>query len=256
MAAACCSIPSITEIIGMFSLGNYELRLYRTCKAIHVAHTARREWWQHLDLSGSLAWHLDPAKAERAWDSFFAWQRYVHGIPLPVAVLNVRPNSDDENVGGNAIADHCRSEQDEYSPYSYSSCPESSPPESYESDSSEGFDFSVLEWATGQPRICHRCWELPYNHYNITNDELYCHRCWAEERNQDFAICWGQLFRNHDVLGNTVLAGVIVKTLFGDGLDWYCKCGQCYTNWFPLGWMCPAHQPRQVLQVTRAPNHA
>ena len=238
----------------MFSLGNYELRLYRTCKAIHVAHKVRREWWQHLDLSGSLAWHLDPTKAARAWDSFFAWQRYVHGIPLPVAVLNVRPDSDDD-TGGNAMMDECHTDPDEYSPYSYSSCPESGP-ESDESESSWAFNLGVLEWATGQPRLCDRCWELPYNHYNITNNEMYCQRCWAEERNQDFAICWGQLFRNHEVLGNTLLAGVIVKTLFGDGLDWYCKCGQCYTNWFPLGWMCPAHQPRQVLQVTRAPNNA
>ena len=155
MATVCCSIPSITEVIGMFSLGNHELRLYRTCKVIHVAHQVRREWWQHLQLADSLAWHLDPSKAQRAWDSFFAWQRYVHGDPLPVAVLRLRPTSDDEDGSGNAVMERVPTaaledypESDEDSLYSYSSCPDHPPLENSESEFSED-DRTVLEWATG-----------------------------------------------------------------------------------------------------------
>ena len=209
-----------------------------------------------MDLAECVAWHLDPSNAQRAWDSFFTWQRYVHGIPLPVAALNVRHDSDDENVGGNAIMERCRTEHEEYSPYSYSSCPESSPHESYESDFSEDFDSRVLEWATGQPRLCNRCWELPYAHYNIATDDLYCHRCKTQECNQVLTKRWSLLLRNHRVFGETVLTSVIVEILFGNGLHMYCTCGQCCPSWFPMGWVCPAHQPRQVLQVTRAHNYA
>ncbi len=253
MAAYCCSIPSITEIIGMFSLGNYELRLYRTCKTIHVAHTVRREWWQHLDLSGSLAWHLDPTKAEHAWDSFFVWQRYVHGTPLPVAVLNVRPDSDDE-TGGNAAVEQCQEDPDEYSPYSYSSCPESSPPESYESDFSEDFDSRVLEWVTGRPKLCDRCWQLPYAFYSLTHEDLFCYRCKFQKTNQVLTRRWSLLLRNHPVFGDSVLTNVIVELLLGDGLHMYCVCGQCKSSWFAMGWTCPTHQPRPL--ITHADNHA
>ena len=238
----------------MFSLGNHELRLYRTCKAIHVAHKVRREWWQHLELADSLAWHLDPSKAQPAWDSFFAWQRYVHGVPLPVAVLGIRNDSDDENERGNAVVERCRTESQEYSPYSYSSCPESSPPESYASDFSEDFDNTVLEWVTGRPRLCDRCWQLPYAFYSLSSDDLYCYRCKFQESNQALTKRWSLLLRNHRVFGETVLTSVVVEILFGDGLHMYCTCGQCNPSWFPIGWLCPTHQPRQL--ITRANNHA
>ncbi len=241
----------------MFSLGNHELRLYRTCKAIHVAHQVRREWWQHLELADSLAWHLDPSKAQRAWDSFFAWQRYVHGVPLPVAVLNIRPESDEESARGNAIMERIPTASDEenergnavaglaptayeeYSSYSYSSCPDSPPPDSYESDFSEDFDNTVLEWVTGRPRLCDRCWELPYAFYSLSSDDLYCHRCKFQESNQALTKRWSLLLRNHRVFGETVFTSVIVEILFGDGLHMYCTCGQCNPNWFPMGWVCP-----------------
>ena len=91
MATACCSIPSITEVFGIYSLGNHELRLYRTCKVIHDCHQVRRDWWRYTQVADSLAWHLNPSKVECAWESFFAWRGYVHGDPLPVTVPTLRP---------------------------------------------------------------------------------------------------------------------------------------------------------------------
>ena len=250
MATVCCSIPSITEVIGMFSLGNHELRLYRTCKVIHEAHQARREWWQHLQLADSLAWHLDPSKAQRAWDSFFAWQRYVHGDPLPVAVLRLRPTSDDENDGGNAVVERVPTatledypESDEDSLYSYSSCPDQPPPESSESEFSE-HDTAVLEWATGRPRHilttpCERCWQLPYAMYSMKREDLFCYRCMQLETNQVLTRRWSLLLRTHRVFGDIGITRAIVELLLGDGLHMYCTRGQCNHNWFLRGWVCP-----------------
>ena len=254
MAAVCCSISSITEIIGMFSLGNHELRLYRTCKAIHAAHRVRREWWQHLELADSLAWHLDPSKAQRAWDSFFAWQRYVHGVPLPVAALSIRNDSDDDNERILTVVERCRTESEEYSPYSYSSFHDSPPPESSESDFSEDFDDNVLEWVTGRPRLCDRCCELPFVFFRLRSDEHLCYRCKFQEINQALAKRWSSHFRNHRVFGEIVLTSVVVEILFGDGIHMYCSCGQCNSSWFPMGWVCPTGPSRQP--ITHAINHA
>ena len=253
MATVCCSIPSITEVIGMFSLGNHELRLYRTCKVIHVAHQVRREWWQHLQLADSLAWHLDPSKAQRAWDSFFAWQRYVHGDPLPVAVLRLRPTSDDEDASGNAVVERVPTaaledypESDEDSLYSYSSCPDHPPPESPESDFSED-DNTVLEWAIGRlgpPSIepCQRCGQLPYAMSSAKHGDLVCYRCPQIETNQLLTRCWSLLLRMHRVFGDFGITHNIVELLLGNGLHKYCTCGQCNPSWFLHGWVCPAYQ--------------
>ena len=138
MATVCCSIPSITEVIGIYSLGNYELRLYRTCKVIHEAHQVRRDWWRHIQDADSLAWHLNPSKVECAWESFFAWRGSVHGISLPVTVPSLRLSSDSGDAEQDraptaVLEDYPGSDEDSMSRSSYSSCPDH-PPEDSESE--------------------------------------------------------------------------------------------------------------------------
>ena len=254
MATVCCSIPSITEVIGMFSLGNHELRLYRTCKVIHVAHQVRREWWQHLQLADSLAWHLDPSKAQRAWDSFFAWQRYVHGDPLPVAVLRLRPTSDDEDASGNAVVervptatleDYPESDDDSRSSYSYSSCPDRSPDPSG-SEFSDEEDPLALYWLTGfGPRggpPCAICHELPSISF-LPNVGRICARCKQDSDSNQISWYWCEMHRNHRVLRDFGITRQIVDFIWGDGLSIYCYCGQCDDSWFLHGWVCYDRAP-------------
>ena len=171
MATVCCSTLSLTEIIGMFSLGNHELRLYRTCKVIFETHQVRHDWWRHLQRADSLAWHLDPCKAQCSWDSFFAWREYVLGDPLPVAIPSLHPMSDEEDDGGNAVAnrvptaileDYPESDEDSMSRYSYSSCPDYPPVESSESDFSED-DITVVGSGNG-PHPCRHVRDAGYCH--------------------------------------------------------------------------------------------
>ena len=220
----------------MFSLGNHELRLYRTCKVIHVAHQVRREWWQHLQLADSLAWHLDPSKAQRAWDSFFAWQRYVHGDPLPVAVLRLRPTSDDEDASGNAVVervptatfeDYPESDDDSRSSYSYSSCPDRSPDPSG-SEFSDEEDPLALYWLTGfGPRggpPCTICHELP-SICVMPNVGSVCARCQQYSDSNQIAWYWCVMHRNHRVLRDFGITRQIVDYIWGEGLSIYCYCG-------------------------------
>ena len=254
MATVCCSTLSLTEIIGMFSLGNHELRLYRTCKAIFETHQVRRDWWRHLQLADSLAWHLDPSKAQRSWDSFFAWREYVLGDPLPVAIPSLRPMSDEEDDGGNAVAnrvptaileDYPESDEDSMSRYSYSSCPDYPPAASSESDFSED-DITVLDWATGgrfgqrPPPLppCERCGILPSTMYSAKRGDLVCYRCPQSETNHVLSRRWGLLLRTHRVFGDFGITRHIVDFLLGDGLHKYCSCGRCNSNWFLHGWVC------------------
>ena len=248
----------------MFSLGNHELRLYRTCKVIHIAHRVRREWWQHLRLADSLAWHLDPTKAQRSWDSFFAWQRYVHGVPLPVAVLRVRPESDEENDSGNAVMERVPTASDEenergnavvgrtptasdeYSLYSYSSCPDRSPDPSGSEFSDEEEDPLALYWLTGfGPRggpPCTICHELPSISV-LPNVGRICARCKQDSDSNQISWYWCVMHRNHRVLRDFGITRQIVDFIWGDGLSIYCYCGQCDDSWFLHGWVCYDHAP-------------
>ena len=138
MATVCCSILSITDVIGFYSLGNYDLRLYRTCRVIHDCHQVRRDWWRYIQVADSLAWHLNPSKVECAWESFFAWRGYVHGISLPVTVPTLRPSSDSGDAEQDraftaVLDDYPGSDEDSMSRSSYSSCPDH-PPEDSESE--------------------------------------------------------------------------------------------------------------------------
>ena len=49
MAIECCSTLSIAEVLCENLTAYDEIRLYRTCKAIHHGNQARREWWQHME---------------------------------------------------------------------------------------------------------------------------------------------------------------------------------------------------------------
>ena len=49
MAIECCSTLSIAEVLCENLTAYDEIRLYRTCKAIHHGNQTRREWWQHME---------------------------------------------------------------------------------------------------------------------------------------------------------------------------------------------------------------
>ena len=244
MATVCCSIPSITEVIGMYSLGNHEMRLYRTCKVIHEAHQMRRSWWQHIQLANCLAWHLNPVKAKRAWESFFAWREYVYGDPLPVTVPSLRPSSEsgdaEPTTGHNAfLEDYPGPDEESTSQSSYSSCPDH-PPEDSASEFSDGAS-EVHEWLTGvgpnDGPPCEQCGELR-SVYRCDIKGLMCHRCLQSDSLDQLVAFWGQMFRNHRIMSNAEIARIIADQLWGDGLEPYCYCGECNPNWFLRGWVC------------------
>ena len=229
----------------MYSLGNHEMRLYRTCKAIHEAHQMRRSWWQHIQLANCLAWHLNPVKAKRAWESFFAWREYVYGDPLPVRVPSLRPSSGsgdaEPTTAHNAfLEDYPGPDEESMSQSSYSSCPDH-PPEDSESEFSEDDDNAVLDWVTGRgPRggpPCERCGQLPSVCYSDTFG-LMCFRCPQNDKNRILMAHWGKIYRTHPVLGDVGITRHIVEFLWSDGLYRYCSCGQCNPNWFLHGWVC------------------
>ena len=249
MATVCCSIPSITEVIGMFSLGNHELRLYRTCKVIHEAHQVRRDWWRHIQLADSLAWHLNPSKAQRAWDSFFAWREYVHGDPLPVTVPRLRPSSDDDDASGNAVEDRVptavledypESDEDSTSHYSYSSCPDHSPDRSGSEFSEDEDPLAFYRLTAFGPRggpPCQKCDELPgISHHRDYG--LICARCQQDIDSNQISWYWSVMHRNHRVLRDFGVTRQIADFIWGDGLSIYCYCGECDDSWFLRGWIC------------------
>ena len=99
MATVCCSFPSITETIGMYSLGNHEIRLYRTCKASFSKSEVRRKWWQHVQIMKCLPFHLSPVTAHRSWHAFVSWRDYVYRNVLPAYPSYVDIDSDEDHDG-------------------------------------------------------------------------------------------------------------------------------------------------------------
>ena len=245
LATDCCSILPITEVLCVHLLGNEEMRLYRTCKVIYDAHQVRRSWWQHIQLANCLAYHLNPVKAKRAWDSFFAWREYVYGDPLPVRVPGLRPSfgSDDEDpvtAHNVSLEDyHGPDEWESMSHSSYSSCPDH-PPEDSASEFSDGAS-EVHEWLTGVGPDggppCEQCWELP-SVYHSDVIGLMCHRCLQSDSLAHLVGLLGNLLRNHRVFGNAEIARNIAEHVWGDGLENYSYCGACNPNWFLRGWKC------------------
>ena len=245
MATDCCSILSITEVLCIHLLGNEEMRLYRTCMTIYDSHQVRREWWQHVQHTNCLMYHLNPVKAKRAWDSFFAWRDYVYGGSLPEYFHGLRPSSGSDD--DNPATAHNASLEDHYGPdewesmshSSYSSCPDH-PPEDATSEFSDGAS-EVHEWLTGVGPNggppCEQCWELPSVYRNDIKG-LMCHRCIQNDTLDQLVGFWGHLLRNHRVFGNAEIARNIAEHVCGTGLEDYCYCGECDPNWFLRGWIC------------------
>ncbi len=215
MATECCSFPSIIETIGKYSFCNHEIRLYRTCTASFINSEVRRKWWYHVAAMQCFPFHLSPLTASRSWHAFVSWRDYVYGIALPANPSHVDIDSD-ENLDGS-------SEQSVWS------------------ESSEVFYNSVPEWLKGFDTRggppCEQCGQLACVHRSETKG-LICARCLQSECIDQLIGYWGNLHRNHCILGNATAARIIAEHMYGDGLAAYCYCGQCNPTWFLSGWVC------------------
>ena len=215
MATACFSISSITEIIGMYTLGNHEIRLYRACKAIFNNSEVRREWWQHVKFMKHLPLHLSPATAPRSWQAFVSWRNYVYGGVLPAYPPYFDMTSDEEHDGSSENYVWSESSDDTHEP---------------------AFEYMTGFGPRGGPP-CNRCRQLPSVFYSDLFG-LMCHRCHQSDTNRYLIEHWSMIYRTHPLLGDTGITRHIAEFLWGDVLSGYCSCGECNPNWFLCGWVC------------------
>ena len=229
MATECCCIPSITEVLCIYLLGNHEIRLYRTCQAIFISNQVRREWWQHVQVMNCLAYHMTPGRGQRSWNCFIDWRDCIYG-----GVLAAYPDNasleDYHWPDGLESASHS----------SYSSCPDH-PPDDSASECSDDSHNIVFDWLTGfGPRggpPCNRCRQLPSVVYGEVFD-LICHRCHQADTNFYLIAHWSMIYHTHPLLNDIGITRHVAEFLWGDGLSKYCSCGECNPNWFLRGWVC------------------
>ena len=171
-----------------------------------------------------------------------------------MAVLRLRPTSDDEDDSGNAVVervptaaleDYPEPDEDSRSFYSYSSCPDRSPDPSG-SEFSDAEDPLALHWLTGfGPRSgppCSICHGLPSISF-LRDVGRICARCKQGMDSINISRYWSIMHRNHRVLRDYGITRQIVDFIWGDGLSIYCYCGQCDDSWFLHGWVCYDRAP-------------
>ena len=69
-----------------------------------------------------------------------------------------------------------------------------------------------------------------------------CYRCIQRSVNEHQALCLMNSFCRYPALRLPSVALRIVVFILGTGLEKYCHCGCCYSDWFLYGWECwPVH---------------
>ena len=84
---------------------------------------------------------------------------------------------------------------------------------------------------------CELCRELP-SVYHRDGEGLLCNRCLQSFENTRRAEGWSTIFRRHPVLREQIITFSVAEYLWGDGIDAYCRCGECSSSWFLKGWIC------------------
>ena len=82
----------------------------------------------------------------------------------------------------------------------------------------------------GEPP-CELCRELP-SVYHRDGEGLLCNRCLQSFENTRRAEEWSTIFRRHPVLREQIITFSVAEYLWGDGIDAYCRCGECSSSWF------------------------
>ena len=248
MAIACCSTPSVSEVLCENLTAYDEIRLYRACKAIYHGNQVRREWWQHMEnmIQATMSEHGQTHGETNApphstlslanvaeHDGNMRDTRAIHHMP-GTTVEQQWVNY----VHRETLNDYERSSYGSSFTYADESISQGEPP-------SEPFSSnfgSCLVWAMGSfgPRggpPCEQCRQLP-SVYHCDVLGLLCNRCLQGNMNKQLTEWWGNLFREHPVMSDTAVTRTIAEYVWGDGLEAYCYCGRCNPNWFLRGWIC------------------